>query len=238
VRVFCFPFAGGTASSFFDWRKRSNGLEIDPIEYPGRGGRWKEKACATLEGLVQAIADDLRSRLGEPYAFLGHSFGALVAFELARLLNRLNTSMPVRLLVSGARAPHLPLRENIHELPEPEFLARLTSFDGIPQEAMDNTELMSLLLPIVRHDFRLYEEYRYIQEARLPVAISSFGGLQDPKVPAGDLLAWSQHTSKSFRSRFYPGKHFFLFEQQDHLLRDIHADLEASTAATLSASVR
>jgi surfactin synthase thioesterase subunit len=229
MRLFCFPFAGGTASSFFDWRKRCNGLDVCPIEYPGRGSRWKANACVRLEALAETIAADLRCDLDQPFAVLGHSFGATVAFEFTRLLHRLASPLPVRLFVSAARAPHLPHQETIHKLPEREFLARLVSYDGIPPEVLDDNELLSLLLPTVRHDFRLFEEYRYSTGDPLPVPISVLGGLQDLKVPIPDLLAWSQHTTKSFRSRLFPGKHFFLYRQQCPAIDSIQDELKAST---------
>src|SRR5262245_15655004 len=108
MRLFCFPFAGGTASSFFDWRQRcADGVEVHPVEYPGRGRRWSETPAETTEVLADTLAGELRTRAEGPYAVLGHSFGALVAFEVASRLRRAGGPAPVRLFVSGARAPHL-----------------------------------------------------------------------------------------------------------------------------------
>jgi medium-chain acyl-[acyl-carrier-protein] hydrolase len=228
MRLFCFPFAGGTASSFFDWRKRCNSLEVCPIEYPGRGSRWKENAYATLEMLVEGIATDLGSELHQPYALLGHSFGAIVAFEVTRLLHRWDSPLPVRLCISAVRAPHLPHREMIHSLPEQEFLSRLISYGGVPPEVLGNQELLALLMPIVRDDFRLYEQYKYKAGDPLPVPISVFGGQHDLKVPAADLLAWRQHTTKSFRCRFYSGTHFFLYDPHLPVIKDVQNDIHTS----------
>jgi medium-chain acyl-[acyl-carrier-protein] hydrolase len=229
LRLFCFSFAGGSVSSFAGWRKQSdNGFEVCPIEYPGRGSRFKESGCGTLAGLVEIIAVDLRSELQEPYALLGHSFGAIVAFELTRLLKSSNAPMPVRLFISAIRAPHLPQPEKIHDLPEREFLAKLKSYDGVPQEALQNSELLSLVVPVIRDDFRLYEQHVYQNDDPLPVPISVLGGSQDTKVPAADLMAWSQHTHKSFRCHFFPGGHFFLYEPRFSVMKDIKEDINAS----------
>jgi medium-chain acyl-[acyl-carrier-protein] hydrolase len=229
LRLFCFPFAGGTASSYSAWRKQSdNGFEVCPIEYPGRGSRFKESGCETLAKLVETIGADLRSQLQQPYALLGHSFGGIVAFELARLLNSSNSPMPVRLFISAIRAPHLRQPEKIHDLQEQEFLSKLMSYDGVPQEVLKNSELLSLVVPIIRHDFRLYERYVYRNDDPLPVPISVFGGLQDTKVPAADLMAWSRHTRKSFRCRFFSGGHFFLYDPRFPVMREIQNDINAS----------
>src|SRR5207253_4383733 len=137
--------AGGTSSSFADLRRRwGYGLDVRPVEYPGRGSRWHEPACETLDALVETVADGLRPELAEPSAFLGHSFGALVAFELARRLDREGGPMPVRLIASAARAPHLRPPEVIHDLPDAEFLVRLVSFGGVPREALDSEELLAV----------------------------------------------------------------------------------------------
>jgi medium-chain acyl-[acyl-carrier-protein] hydrolase len=234
LRLFCFSFAGGTAAHFFTWLKRfDQNIEVCPVEYPGRGSRWKDGACATLDELVETIVGTLSCHLHQPYALFGHSFGAIVAFEFARLMNSSGSPLPARLFVSAARAPHLPGDEELHKLPETEFLTRLMGYGGVPQEALGNKDLLTTLLPVVRHDFRLFEEYRFRNGDPLPLPISVFGGLQDSKVPVPDLLAWSRHTSKSFRSRFFQGKHFFLFDEQCCVINDIQNDIKASALTSL-----
>lgn len=238
MRLFCFPFAGGAASSFFDWRKRCNSLDICPIEYPGRGSRWKASASATLQALAETIAADLGSELDQPYAFLGHSFGAIVAFEVTRLLSRSGFPLPVRLCISAARALHLPHRQMIHQLPESEFLSQLVSYGGMAPWVLENKELLSLVMPIIRDDIRLYEQHRYWAGPPLPIPISVFGGLSDLVVPIPDLLAWRRHTIKSFRSRFYMGTHFFLFDPDLPVIKDIQDDILASTMPTFPEDTR
>lgn len=235
LRLYCFPYAGGTVASYFPWSKQLRPeIDIRSVEYPGRGIRRNDSPSDSLSALVETLWDTIGPELEEPFALLGHSFGALVAFELARLTVRRRAPRPARLLVSAARAPHLAPRELVHQLPDATFLDRLIRFDGVPQEALENQELLDLVLPIVRHDFRIFEEYRYQDdESPLPVPISVFGGLQDPEVPVPDLLAWSVHTTKSFRSRFYPGRHFFAFDQKIQLLGDIVEDLKAAMQEVL-----
>ncbi len=237
MRLFCFPFAGGSAAAFFGWKDElSPALEVIPIEYPGRGSRWHEAPPTTVDTLIEAITDELRPRLDRPYALLGHSFGALVAFEVAKRFHQTGAIAPVRLFVSAARAPHiLPREPAIHALADSEFLAELVGYGGVPEEILNNPELLSLMLPIVRHDFRLFEQYQYPGDRPLPVPISAFGGLQDKKVLAPDVLAWSRHTTKSFRVQFFAGDHFFLNDQQTGLPQAIRADLVSSPTGRESA---
>src|SRR4051812_38568638 len=87
LRLFCFPFAGGGASAFRLW---SQGLpltvDVCPVQPPGRETRFREPAYTRLPPLVTALADALRPHFDRPFAFFGHSMGAIVAFELAREL--------------------------------------------------------------------------------------------------------------------------------------------------------
>jgi medium-chain acyl-[acyl-carrier-protein] hydrolase len=225
LSLYCLTFAGGSVAPFHEWRRtQRKGLVIRPVEYPGHGARWNEAACETFQALVERIAGELRDELQPPYAFLGHSFGAIVAYELAHLIGETGSPLPARLFLSGARAPHLP-GEVIHHLSQSAFLERLVEYEGMPSELLDDRDALSLLLPRVQHDFRLLEEYECRQRHPLAVPISVFGGLRDSQVRPSDLLAWTSYTSKSFRSRFFPGGHFFLFDPQFPILSNVYDDL-------------
>jgi medium-chain acyl-[acyl-carrier-protein] hydrolase len=229
TRLFCFPFAGGGASAFAKWASGfPPHVSVCSIQYPGREDRWGEPPFASLEALVEALAEALAPHLTGRFALLGHSFGALVAYELTRALQRQGRPTPLRLFVSGARAPHLPPKEPIHELPERDFLKKLCEFNGMPDEVLRNTDLLLAVLPIIRADFRLFEQYRFGDATPLPVPISAFGGASDASVPIADLLAWSSRTSKVFRSRFLEGHHFFLFDSPSKTMSYIVEDIEAA----------
>jgi medium-chain acyl-[acyl-carrier-protein] hydrolase len=230
VRLLCFPFAGGGASAFAPWCGGKPWADIRAIQYPGRETRWSDPPFATIASMVEAIAVDLRPLWDRPFAFWGHSFGALVAFELTRELRRRGWSLPSQLFVSGARAPDLPPKKSIHHLPDDEFVRELASFNGMQSEIMENADLLSVLLPVIRADFRLFEEYEMEPGQPLPVPISAFGGLEDEHVPIGDLLAWASHTSSTFRPRFVAGDHFFLFEHANDLERFLQEDMATAAA--------
>jgi medium-chain acyl-[acyl-carrier-protein] hydrolase len=238
VRLLCFSHAGAGASVFAAWRGQFGaGIDIHPVQYPGRETRWAEPRYSDMAALVQSLADDLSGLWQEPCALLGHSFGALVAYELACVLQARGHT-PRRLFLSGARAPQLPPREPIHALADADFVAKVLEFGGFEDEVLHNTELMQLVLPIVRADFRALETHRYTTWAPLPVPISVFGGLADHTVPVGDLLAWSEVTSKAFRSRFFPGGHFFLYREVAAIAGHVAADLAASAPGGAAGGAR
>jgi surfactin synthase thioesterase subunit len=234
LRLFCLACAGGTAASFAEWRRRSSRLDVHAVEYPGRGSRWSEHAARSLKELARAVEVEVRNGREGGYALLGHSLGGLVAFEVARLLVRAGSSLPLRLCIVAAAAPHIPQRERIHQLPDGEFVEKVVEYGGVPPEVLESEELLSLVVPVVRSDFRLIEQYDHDGGEPLPIPISVFGGLDDDAVPAADLLAWSTYTSKSFRCRFYPGGHFFLHDPQLPVIADVESDLNVSSVTAAS----
>jgi medium-chain acyl-[acyl-carrier-protein] hydrolase len=226
LRLFCFPYAGAGALIFRNWPEGLPAdIEVCPVQLPGRGTRLTERPFTQLSPLVEALAQALVPLLDRPFAFFGHSLGALISFELARRVRRRYGVHPVRLFVSAGRAPQIPHRgPPIHVLPEKEFLAELRRLNGTPGELLDHQELMEIMLPILRADFELYETYVYSSELPLNCAISAFGGLQDRSVNDSDLEAWRAQTSVSFSLRMFPGDHFFL--NQPSLLRVLSQELQ------------
>jgi medium-chain acyl-[acyl-carrier-protein] hydrolase len=227
LRLFCFPYAGTGASIFRTWSDSLPAdIEVCPIQFPGRGARTMETPFTQLAPLVQALAQALVPLLDKPFAFFGHSLGALVGFELARQLRRQSGVQPIRLFVSAARAPQIPHRNRpIHALPEGEFLVELRRLNGIPEKVLEDVELMQIMLPVLRADFAVYETYVYSTELPLHCPISIFGGLQDHRVSRDDLEAWRDQTRVSSSLRMFPGDHFFLNTTQRLLLEGLSQEL-------------
>src|SRR5688572_18575116 len=148
VSLFCFPYAGGTATMFQQWRHSlPDTIEVCPVQLPGRGNRLADERFTSVGPLVEALAEDLGAYMDRPFAFFGHSMGALVGFELARLLRRRQSAEPVHLFVSGCEAPQLPLGTRpIYNLPDPELLDALRRMNGTPREVLDHAELMEFML--------------------------------------------------------------------------------------------
>lgn len=233
--MFCFPYAGGGASVFRGWgASLPQDLEVCPVQIPGRESRLREPAFSDMGSMVLAIVEGLEPYMNLPFVLFGHSMGAGIAFELARELLRQGRPQPSHLFVAGRRAPHLPAREEpIHSLPEPEFLAKLRELNGTPEEVLQHEELMKLLIPILRADFGVNENYQYTEGEPLAAGISAFGGLGDEDVSREDVEAWKIHTRGQFRARMLPGDHFFLTSNKGLLLEAISRDLaELSPAAS------
>jgi medium-chain acyl-[acyl-carrier-protein] hydrolase len=228
LRLFCFPYAGGGASFVRSWaRALPQEVSLCPVYLPGRELRLKEPLFTALPPLTKAIASALLPYLREPFAFFGHSMGALLAFELARLLRSERGIEPVSLFVSGCAAPQVARREEswTFNLPEPEFVDRLRRLNGTPQQVLDHPDLMHLMIPILRADFEISETYSYVPGDPLTCPLRVYGGLRDPDVSPEDLELWRTHSSASFSLRMFPGDHFFIHSNHSLLLAEIAREL-------------
>ncbi|HEX7241933.1 MAG TPA: alpha/beta fold hydrolase [Longimicrobiaceae bacterium] len=212
VRLFCFPYAGGAASAYRPWPDHlGDRVEVCAVQLPGREARLGERPYDRVRPLVTDLAEILRPFFDRPFAFFGHSMGALIAFELIREMRRRGDALPATLVASGRNAPHLPPRQPLnYDLPEPELVDKLRRFEGTPEAVLANEELMRLLLPLLRADFAVNEAYDPYEEPPLDLPILAMGGTGDEEVTQAGLEAWGRYTTGRFAVRVFEGGHFFL----------------------------
>lgn len=228
LRLFCFPYAGGGTSVFSAWSSvLPPQIEVCAVIMPGRERRLGEPPIACLDRATGLLAAAIVQFLDRPFAFFGHSLGAVLAFELARRLRLDGASGLVHLFVGGRAAPHLPLDDPpICNLPAAQFLQELRRFAGTPREVLENPEMMAMFMPLLRADFSMGETYSYREATPLEVPISAYGGLQDGDVPEAKLDQWRQHTASRFRRVMFPGGHFFLNENREAVLSELTRELQ------------
>ena len=228
LRLFLFPYAGGGPAVFGKWSAGiPDNVEMWVAHYPGRGSRHREPSIKELDILVEGLALSIQPLLEKPFAFFGHSMGALVAFELTRHLNQNNLPQPIILFISGCGAPQRSeQRPLIHILPDDEFLLALKQFNGIPVEFLQKPDAMELLLPILRADFQAIENYHFItRQSKLGMPIIAYGGLEDPRVSQEALEGWTSQTSSSFKSIYFSGDHFFINIAKDEIVLSIAKEM-------------
>lgn len=228
VRLFCLPYAGGGGSIYRNWPARLAGVaEVRPILLPGREARLRERPHTRMQPLVEAIVEGIAAELGGPFALFGHSMGALIAFEVARRIQRDRGLSPVCLFVSGARPPHAVWTEApVHSLPDREFLDCLHDrYHAIPEAVRANRELAEIVLPALRADFEILETYRCEDATKLACPIVAYGGMQDDTVAGEELESWGRYTGSAFHCRMLPGDHFFLRTAEAGLLADLSQHL-------------
>jgi len=228
--LFTFSYAGGGASAYRHWHQSlPAGIDLYAVQLPGRETRFGEPTLKHFPTAVQTIAESLLPSLDRPFAFFGHSLGGLLAFEVARHLRRAKSPLPQYLFISATSAPQLQeAREETSKLPDADFIQTVQKFGGMPEEVLQHTELLQILLPILRADFSLFETYRYVEEPALDCPITVFGGLEDTETSEERLAAWNIQTTKPFRVKMFSGNHFYLHALQNLLINEIAADLHKS----------
>ena len=220
LRLFCFPYAGGSAMIYRTWAASlPDMIEVIAVELPGRGARLREPTFTSLESLVNAIGQQIMPHLHTPFALFGHSMGAVISYELARLLETEFGVKPLCLFVSGREAPQIPDPDPPpRKIGRDELIERLRRLNGTPTEVLEHGGLMELMLPVLQADFELLYGYEYKPRPLLRCPITAFGGLLDARTPQSHLRAWREQTVGDFNMHLLPGDHFFIRTSQRALL--------------------
>lgn len=234
LRLFCFAHSGGGASLFREWTNAlaGSGLEVCPVQLPGREERLRELPFEQIRPLVVEMARNLQPYFDRPFAFFGHSLGALLAFSLANYLEVEQGLSPEYLFVSGCRAPRLNFNESpIHQLPLAGFIGQLRRrYGGLPESILSNPELLNIFTPALRADFRLLESYDYALDhpanRRLTCPVRALGGEDDRAVSEAELELWQTHTTGSFKLKMFEGDHFFVRSRLPEVSRFLLQDLK------------
>lgn len=232
-RVFCFPHACAGASVFRDWpRHFAADAELCAVQLPGRENRILDPVPDRLDDLVSPLIAAIRPLAGTPFVLFGHSLGAIIAYEVARGLDAIES--PPRLLgVSGCRPPHVPLeRKPLHGLPDAELKRAIGDMGGTSPEVLAHDELMDFLLPTIRADFRLAE--CYLQEAGLRVGcpIHAFAGTADPAASPEKMAGWSMAAGGSFICTALDGGHFFVKDHVERIAAALAAPFQRRESGT------
>jgi surfactin synthase thioesterase subunit len=221
VQLACFPHAGGAASFFFPVsRALAPDVDVLAVQYPGRQDRRGERCIDNLCELADVIAGELLPRCDRPLALFGHSMGATVAYEVARLLERAG-ALPVGIFASGRRAPSIDRNESIHLRDDKGLVRALHELSGTSSALLGDAEFVNMVLPSVRADYRAVETYRHPDGPVLGCPVSVLVGDADPMATIEDAEAWRGHTTGKFRIEVYPGGHFYLSEQVNSVLSTI-----------------
>ncbi len=218
MRLVCFPFAGGGASAFADWSELvPDNVELCIVQMPGREDRLREPLLTDMSALVDALARELQVISDRPFAFFGHSMGAIVCYEVTRRLRALNMRMPEHLFLSARAAPQLQTHgEPLRSLENDEFMQRLHDMYGaVPDAIRQSTKLQEVFLPILRADVALLETHAHDTVEPFDCPVTVFGGAEDPAISTEMLAGWKTLTSNSFAQHEFSGDHFFIHAERE-----------------------
>jgi surfactin synthase thioesterase subunit len=228
IAVLCFPFAGAGASAFRRAQEYSSDLvRICPLQLPGREERFDEPphtdVVAAVDDLLPAALDLVA---GSPVvAVFGHSLGAVLAYELAHRLRQLPRPELARVFVSGSPGPWTQRQVRATGMSDEDFLQQVRGFAGYTHPALEHPELRELLLPTLRADVEMHENYRAAPNRLLDVPITSIRGDQDELVSPEQAAEWAAATTAGCQLREVPGNHMYLIDSPAELVRLLSAEL-------------
>ncbi|NLR57695.1 thioesterase [Chitinophaga polysaccharea] len=231
LRLFCFPYAGGSALVYQKWnRYLRQDILLRPVELAGRGKRINEKMYEN----VYVAADDLFHIIKEeiamgPYAFFGHSMGGMLAYEIAQKIRREGLPGPAHIFFSARRPPHISKEEDkkYHLMETDVFKREIINLGGTPVEFFEHPELIELYLPLLKNDFKLSETDLFEGTIHpLDCSITVLSGKGDDLTEA-DCEEWSMHTRQKCNIHYFEGGHFFIKDYMEGVTGIINNTLSA-----------
>jgi len=227
--LFCLPYAGGSENIYYSWRGHlDSSIAPEPIGLKGRGKRYDEGFYKDCDDAVNDIYTMIKEKIAkEEYAFFGHSMGSLLAYELYYKINAENLPKPKHLFFSGSSAPCKKKKDKLlHKLPDNEFLEEIIKLGGTPKELLENDELLQLVLPTLRNDFKITENYEFKEKPeKLECNITIFSGKDDDLLTTEELSAWRFHCSLDCKFHILSGDHFFLHNHVENITKIINYTL-------------
>ncbi|NVO09180.1 MAG: thioesterase [Bacteroidales bacterium] len=231
MKLFCFPYAGGSSIIYNNWKSYlKSDIELIAIELVGRGHRINEAHYIDLNDAINdvfsLVIDEIKER--DSYAFFGHSMGAKIVYELAQRISEKRLPGPQHIFFSGRGAPNiLGVKEiEYHKLPDKEFKKEILKLGGTPKEFFEHPELVDIFLPLLKNDFRLVHEEAPINEIKpFSCDITVFIGKDEDLTPE-QIDGWKMNTLGSCTIHYFNGGHFFINEKTEEVIRRINSTLQ------------
>jgi surfactin synthase thioesterase subunit len=218
-----FPHAGAAAASYRVLAAAlAAGGDTYIVQYPQRADRLAEPAHETVHDLALGLFAAGPWRGVAPLRLFGHSMGAVVAFEFARVAE--DHDVAVQKLWASAGPPPCIISE-LPELPTSDdgVLADIADLGGTDPELLADEEFSELLTTAMRADYQAFNRYDPSPDIRIGADIHVLGGRDDHRIETDVLRLWEKHTAGSFELSLYDGGHFYVYDHVDAIAAQVNA---------------
>jgi surfactin synthase thioesterase subunit len=103
----------------------------------------------------------------------------------------------------------------VHLRDDAGLIAEVRRLAGTNARVFDDEELVRMVLPAIRADYRAAETYRYRPGPALSCPLSALTGDADPKASVDEVGRWRERTTGPFSLRVFSGGHFFLSDNRN-----------------------
>ncbi|SFL37548.1 Surfactin synthase thioesterase subunit [Gracilibacillus orientalis] len=211
MRLFCLPYAGGSASAYYKWKNYlSDKIVLEPIELKGRGKRFNEPFYSNFEEVIEDVYGYISDNTDSDYAIFGHSMGSLIAYELYYKIQESNMKKPKHLFFSSYKAPHNKRNNLIKKLTDQDLINRIRNLGGTQEELLQNEEFLDIYLPIIRNDFELINSYTYSKKANQILCDITLLYGNEEVLKFEDMLDWQSHSQGKSTVYELEGNHFYI----------------------------
>ncbi|MFI6026911.1 thioesterase II family protein [Amycolatopsis magusensis] len=223
VRLVCIGAAGTGASQFAAWSAAlPESIEVWPVLLPGRERRIREEPLRRIDRIADELTAELLGRVepgGPHWALFGHSFGALVGFEVARRLLDAADAEVAGLVACSMPPPHLQAdRLPVASDGDAELLDWVRAAGGVDEVLLDDPRFARWLAGDLRAALACRRSYQVDRLVPLDCPVLVAAGAGDPEVTGDDLEQWRICTNADFERVTVGHGHFFLRSHQQALL--------------------
>ena len=220
IQLFCFHYAGGNASIYNRWKtKIDNTISLFAVQLAGRADLYSEDLIVDLDILLDRLYKEIKPYLDKPFVFFGHSMGGFIAYALTAYIEKVSQKRPEFIIISATQPPEYYYGKKDYLLSDRELKEKLKKSGATPDEILNSKELMDIILPIYRADYKLLETNKIAKE-KIETKAFIFNSEEDIKKEI--IMEWQEYFAQKIEYIKFNGGHFFIHKEEEDVITEIN----------------